>query len=69
MINLRLKADPNGHVCEIQLVHNQMLTARKELPGHAVYNRVRNASEMLASLLPTEEEVSNRPTRRSYSNG
>ena len=37
----------NKHICELQLVHTQMMTARKGLPGHAVYNRVRNASELL----------------------
>ena len=48
MLNFYLKSDPNKHICELQLVHAQMLTARKGLPGHAVYNRVRNAGEMLA---------------------
>ena len=47
MINFYLTADPHRHICEIQLVHTQMMTARKGLPGHAVYNRVRNASELL----------------------
>ena len=47
MINFYVKADSNQHICEIQLVHDQMMTARKGLPGHAVYNRVRNASELL----------------------
>ena len=47
MINFYLKDDPNKHICELQLIHNQMMTARKGLPGHAVYNRVRNASELL----------------------
>ena len=31
-----------------------MMTARKGLPGHAVYNRVRNASELLL-LIPAEQ--------------
>ena len=47
MINFYFKDDPNKHICELQLIHNQMMTARKGLPGHAVYNRVRNASELL----------------------
>ena len=47
MINLRWRSDTNQHICEIQLVHRQLLTARKGLPGHAVYNRVRNANELL----------------------
>ena len=48
MLNFYLKSDANRHICELQLVHEQMLTARKGLPGHAVYNRVRNACELLA---------------------
>ncbi len=28
-----------GHVCELQIVHADMLTPRKGLPGHAVYVR------------------------------
>ena len=37
----------SGHVCELQIVHNRMLTARKGLPGHMVYGRMRNASELM----------------------
>ena len=47
MINFYFNNDPNKHICELQLVHYQMMAARKGLPGHAVYNRVRNASELL----------------------
>jgi surface protein len=50
MINFYLNSDSNKHICELQLVHTQMMTARKGLPGHAVYNRVRNASELLLSI-------------------
>ena len=46
-INFYFKDDLNQHICELQLIHNQMMTARHGLPGHAVYNRVRNASELL----------------------
>ena len=34
-------------VCELQIVHETMLSARAGLPGHAIYNRVRNASEIV----------------------
>ena len=47
MVNFFVKEDPNKHVCELQIVHNQMLTARKGLPGHLIYNRVRNADELV----------------------
>ena len=40
MINFYVKSDPNKHICEVQLVHRSMMTARKGLPGHSVYNRV-----------------------------
>ena len=46
MINFYFKTDPNQHICELQLAHSQMYTARKQFPGHAVYNKVRNAMEM-----------------------
>eukprot|EP00750_Incisomonas_marina_P022599 INCI4982.4.p1 GENE.INCI4982.4~~INCI4982.4.p1 ORF type:complete len:219 (-),score=47.78 INCI4982.4:565-1221(-) len=47
MICFFINDDPNRHVCEIQIAHGQLLMARKGLPGHAVYSRVRNASELL----------------------
>ena len=46
MLNLYVADDPRRHVCEVQVAHNSMLVARKGLPGHQVYNRVRNATEM-----------------------
>ena len=36
MINFRLGGD-NSHICELQVAHNLMLSARKGLPGHVVY--------------------------------
>ena len=41
---------PGRHVCELQIVHRDLLTARKGLPGHAIYNRVRNAQELLTMM-------------------
>ena len=46
MINLRVAG--HVHICELQVAHRMMLTARKGMPGHAVYNVVRNVMEMLA---------------------
>ncbi len=37
------------HVCEVQVVHEMMLTARKGLPGHEIYRVVRNATELIES--------------------
>ena len=48
MINYRLVGD--GHVCEVQICHNSLLVARKGLPGHLIYGRVRNATELLEQL-------------------
>ena len=36
------------HVCEVQLVHSTMLRAREDFHGHQVYDRVRNADELIA---------------------
>ena len=41
--------DERRHVCEVQVVHEMMLTARKGLPGHVIYGKVRNASELIES--------------------
>ena len=49
MINLVIVGDERRHVCEIQIVHEMMLTARKGLPGHAIYAIVRNANELVDS--------------------
>ena len=48
MINYTLSGD--AHCCEVQICHNSMLVARKGLPGHAIYGRVRNANEILERL-------------------
>ena len=37
------------HVCEVQVAHEMMLTARKGLPGHEVYAVQRNAAEFIES--------------------
>jgi hypothetical protein len=46
MLNFYLADDDAKHVCEVQVVHRQMLVAREGLSGHSIYNRVRNASEL-----------------------
>ena len=33
----------------LQVVHEMMLSARKGLPGHAIYSKVRNATELIES--------------------
>ena len=50
MVCFVVKDDPHKHVCEVQLVHHDLLTARKGLPGHSIYNRTRNAGELLECM-------------------
>ena len=50
MINFYVVSDGAKHVCEVQLVHKSLLTARKGLPGHVIYGIVRNATEVLEFL-------------------
>ena len=45
MLNIELAKPP--HICELQVVHHEMLVARNGLPGHSVYNAVRNCTELL----------------------
>ena len=47
MINFRMTADPNNHVCELQLVHKQLMLVRQEMGGHHEYNVFRGALELL----------------------
>ena len=48
MINGRFEGSP--HVWEVQIVHRELLVARRGLPGHAIYNRVRTAIELLEKM-------------------
>ena len=50
MINFYVVGDGAKHVCEVQLVHKSLLTARRGLPGHVIYGVVRNATEVLEFL-------------------
>ena len=50
MINLVIESGgAERHVCEVQVAHEMMLTARKGLPGHEVYAVQRNAAEFIES--------------------
>ena len=46
MLNFHVSVDGQQHVGELQLVHETLLCARSGLPGHEIYNRVRNANEL-----------------------
>ena len=43
-------SDPDQHVCEVQLVHAGMLTARKHCNAHAAYAKFRSALELLETF-------------------
>eukprot|EP00746_Dinoflagellata_sp_MGD_P068102 gnl/MRDRNA2_/MRDRNA2_28083_c0_seq1.p1 gnl/MRDRNA2_/MRDRNA2_28083_c0~~gnl/MRDRNA2_/MRDRNA2_28083_c0_seq1.p1 ORF type:complete len:1139 (+),score=217.88 gnl/MRDRNA2_/MRDRNA2_28083_c0_seq1:112-3528(+) len=47
MVNFYFRSDHNRHICEVQVAHELMLTARKGLPGHVIYGRSRNALELI----------------------
>jgi surface protein len=47
VLNFYFVKDKFKHICEIQIVHKQLLTARKGLPDHTIYNVARNANELL----------------------
>ena len=49
MINGRFSDGPS-HVWEVQIVHRELLMARRGLPGHAIYNVVRVATELLEKM-------------------
>jgi hypothetical protein len=48
MINGRFGDSP--HVWEVQIVHKELLVARRGLPGHQIYNCVRVATELLEKM-------------------
>ena len=51
MLNFFIQVGDAKQVCELQIVHETMLSARAGLPGHAIYNRVRNASELVEYMM------------------
>lgn len=50
LVNFYLREDYAKHVVEVQIVHREMIVARKDLSGHAIYNVVRNAHEILERI-------------------
>lgn len=43
-------SDPDQHICELQLVHDRMLTARKQCNAHQAYVKCRSALELLETF-------------------
>lgn len=50
MINFFFTEDANQHICEIQLVHSQMMTVRKAQGAHRAYTQTRTAQELLEAI-------------------
>merc|ERR1719201_2750885 len=50
LINFTFLSDPDQHVCEVQLVHEGMLTARKHCNAHTAYSKFRSALELLETF-------------------
>jgi len=50
LINFSFASDPDQHICEIQLVHTGMLTARKHCNAHTAYAKFRSALELLETF-------------------
>ena len=61
MLNFYLADDDAKHVCEVQVVHRQMLVAREGLSGHSIYNRVRNASELCEYMVSCIDRLGWKP--------
>ena len=49
LVNFRLKNDPGGHVCEVQISHQRLMLVRSEMGGHGDYNIFRAALELLVA--------------------
>jgi hypothetical protein len=50
MLNFHFENDEGVHVCEVQLVHSQMFTMRKNMGAHKTYSVFRAALELLEML-------------------
>lgn len=46
MLNVSFADDPNGVICEVQLIHNKLMLARKGMAGHNDYVAFRAALEL-----------------------
>eukprot|EP00299_Pterocystis_sp_00344_P012716 c6140_g1_i2.p1 GENE.c6140_g1_i2~~c6140_g1_i2.p1 ORF type:complete len:246 (+),score=52.39 c6140_g1_i2:495-1232(+) len=62
MINFSIRCNPSdddAHVCEVQLVHANMMLARTNMGAHRQYERYRSAVELLAATghLAKAEEI------------
>ena len=49
-VSFTFASDPDQHICEVQLVHEGMLTARKHCNAHNAYAKFRSALELLETF-------------------
>jgi hypothetical protein len=56
MINFSFADDANKHICEVQLVHKQLYTVRKEMGAHKTYSIFRAALELCEKVGANPEE-------------
>jgi len=47
LVNFIFKDDPEKHVCELQVMHQQMMTMRADMGAHKDYAQIRGAIEIL----------------------
>ena len=50
MVNFYFNDDPTRHVCEAQVIHKSLMTARKGMAGHSDYTAYRCATEISTFL-------------------
>ena len=58
MVNFYFASDGRRHICELQLVHTQLYTIRKNMGAHATYAVFRAAMELLRMVGEDSEEGS-----------
>lgn len=65
VVNFRFKANRENYVCEIQLIHNELMMVRERMGAHHGYSLFRSAYETLekVQMLPprAQEQVTEEP--------
>ena len=56
MVNFYFEDDGDRHICEVQLVHSQLYTVRKNMGAHQTYSMFRAALEIMEMLGEDPEE-------------
>jgi hypothetical protein len=56
MVNFYFEEDGHKHICEVQLVHSQMMLVRQKMGAHKTYGQFRGAKEIMEMLDLDPEE-------------